>query len=368
MEDSKPILKSVISAQKKNILSELDFLVLVSNLLSGLKEKQQKIIVKRFGLDGSDEATLASIGNLFNITRERVRQIEQSSIDKIRDLKKEHYSVAIEFIISILQDYGGIISEEKLMEILLENIDEKQKALNRQVIKFLLALDESVVEIKESGHLRKGYGLKHYPIELTENVVMVLTSILEAKGEVLIADALLTEMLEHELYKNNQHKISRRFLESCFDLSKHILKSEKGLGLTSWPNINPRTVRDKAYYVLNKNSKPMHFEEIAKAIETTHFDNKKATVQTVHNELIADLRFVLIGRGIYGLSEWGYEKGTVAEVIEKIMKQTGRPMSKDEIIKKVLEKRQVQKSTILVNLQTQSRFKKTGEGFALASQ
>src|SRR3990172_1785327 len=106
-EDSKTILKSVITAQKKNILAELDFLVLVSNLLSGLKEKQQKIIVKRYGLDGSEEATLASIGNIFDITRERVRQIEQSSISRIRDLKKEHYSVALEFIVSILQDYGG---------------------------------------------------------------------------------------------------------------------------------------------------------------------------------------------------------------------------------------------------------------------
>jgi len=366
-KNSKPILKNVLSAQKKNLLAELDFLVLVSNILSGLKEKQQKVIVKRFGLDGGPESTLASIGNLFNITRERVRQIEQSVIAKIKDSKKEYWGPALEFVVSILQDNGGIISEERLMEILLENVDEKRAILNRQIIKFLLILEDNIINLKETDLIKKGYGLRHYPLEIVEPISKAFAEILEAKQEVLFADAILTEFIRKELYKANEGKISPEFLNSCLELSNKIIKTpDGGFGLVSWPHINPRTIRDKAHYVLSRQEKPMHFRDIAAAIEKLKFDNKRVTIQTVHNELIADERFVLVGRGVYGLSQWGFEVGTVADVIKKILEEAGRPMTKEEIINKVLEKKQVQKSTILVNLQTNPQFQKVDGNYTLA--
>jgi DNA-directed RNA polymerase delta subunit len=79
---------------------------------------------------------------------------------------------------------------------------------------------------------------------------------------------------------------------------------------------------------------------------------KKTHPQTVHNELIKDKRFVLVGRGTYALSEWGYKRGTVKEVLEEILRKHSRPMKRGDIIKKVLEVRQVKKSTIVINLNT----------------
>ena len=103
----------------------------------------------------------------------------------------------------------------------------------------------------------------------------------------------------------------------------------------------------------------MHFGEVAKKI-SSYFD-KSANSATVHNELIKDGRFVLVGRGLYALSDWGYKYGTVRDIIKYIIKSEG-PSSKEDIVKKVLKERYVKENTILVNLQNRDYFKRSKEG------
>ncbi|HAV11549.1 MAG TPA: hypothetical protein DCX32_03320 [Candidatus Moranbacteria bacterium] len=104
----------------------------------------------------------------------------------------------------------------------------------------------------------------------------------------------------------------------------------------------------------------MHFKDIAEEIDKSGLNKKKTHPQTVHNELIKDKKFVLVGRGIYALAEWGYEKGTVKDVLEDILKKYPAAMTREEIIKEVLKVRQVKKSTVIINLN--NYFKKTKEG------
>jgi len=110
---------------------------------------------------------------------------------------------------------------------------------------------------------------------------------------------------------------------------------------------------------MRKHGSPIHFREVAKAI--SEMFNKKAHVATTHNELIKDPRFVLVGRGLYALTEWGYLSGVVKDVIKKVIDKNG-PMTKDEIIDKVLKERYVKKNTIIVNLQNPKFFKKDKDG------
>jgi hypothetical protein len=72
-------------------------------------------------------------------------------------------------------------------------------------------------------------------------------------------------------------------------------------------------------------------------------------------------RFVLVGRGIYALSEWGYKTGVVRDVIKEMIKKNG-PMSKEDIIDQVMKERYLKKNTILVNLQNTKYFKKNKSG------
>jgi hypothetical protein len=107
----------------------------------------------------------------------------------------------------------------------------------------------------------------------------------------------------------------------------------------------------------------MHFEEVARAI--TKLFGKKAHPATCHNELIKDARFVLVGRGLYALAEWGYTKGIVADVIKNILKKEG-PLTREEVVAKVLKERHVKENTIVVNLQNSRYFKKDKTGRYIA--
>ncbi|MDQ5927659.1 MAG: hypothetical protein QG633_97, partial [Patescibacteria group bacterium] len=82
---------------------------------------------------------------------------------------------------------------------------------------------------------------------------------------------------------------------------------------------------------------------------------------TTHNELIKDGRFVLVGRGLYALTDWGYMQGVVRDVIKKVLNEHG-PLKRDEIIDKVLKERYVKPNTIIVNLQDPEHFEKQSDG------
>ena len=144
-------------------------------------------------------------------------------------------------------------------------------------------------------------------------------------------------------------------------ISKKLAELKGNWGLIKWPTVNPKNIRDKIFVILDDNGKPMHFSEIAKAIKDSDFKRKNVTTQAIHNELIKDSRFVLIGRGIYALDSWGYSRGTVADIITDILKEADEPLHRDEIIKRVLDKRQVKETTILLNLQSKSQFKRVAK-------
>jgi len=67
---------------------------------------------------------------------------------------------------------------------------------------------------------------------------------------------------------------------------------------------------------------------------------------------------VLIGRGIYALRDWGYKPGRVVDVIKEILKKATRPLTQEEIIKRVKEQRFAQENTIILNLHNKKYFKK----------
>ena len=60
----------------------------VASWLDALNNDEKKVVILRFGLDGEDPQTLESIGKIFGVTRERIRQIEQKAINKLRKTVK----------------------------------------------------------------------------------------------------------------------------------------------------------------------------------------------------------------------------------------------------------------------------------------
>jgi len=192
---------------------------------------------------------------------------------------------------------------------------------------------------------------------MVKQIIVAGVSLLNKKGDVLDNDTI-ADHVQKALAAKDIH-VEKETVISALEVDKRLKKMANGYGLMSWRHINPRSIRDKAYIVLKETAKPLHFIEIANKISEAGFDKKVVTTQAVHNELIRYDQFVLVGRGLYALKEWGYKKGTVADVIQELLAKKS-PLSKQDIIQGVLKQRQVKKGTISLNLQKNAHFVRVG--------
>ncbi|MCC6199119.1 hypothetical protein IT401_02820 [Candidatus Nomurabacteria bacterium] len=323
-------------------------------LLSNLQDRSHDIIVGRFGLgDSAESKTLEAIGKKYGITRERVRQIENAAISAIRksDTFKAEHKVFSE-VKSLIEAMGGLVHEEDFLSYV-----SKDKSVQNH-IRFYLVLGNTFEKLKEDDHFHPRWTVD---TELSDAVHRALHSIYQnlSDKELLTEDDLVKRFLGEltdvaAQYKNEE--VARRWL----NISKRIGKNPLGeWGPSDSQNIKTRGIKDYAFLIMRKHGSPMHFREVAKAIQDTF--GKKTHVATTHNELIKDSRFVLVGRGYYALSEWGYKPGVVREVITEILKKDG-PLSKDDVVERVLKERFLKRNTILVNLQNPKYFKKLPDG------
>ena len=323
-------------------------------LLAALPERARDVIVSRYGLGESPrKMTLEAIGKKYGITRERVRQIENHALLSIR--KSVPYKSATQFFTELeelVRVLGGIIAEDELLS--LASPDKG----SQNYIHFLLVVDESFKKEKEDEHFKhRWYIDKALANKVHEALQKLYKSLSDSDliSELDIISRFLAHIEGIAEHLKNEHVV-RRYL----NLSKMISKNPLGeWGLITSPNVRAKGMRDFAFLVLRKHGSPIHFREVAKSIEKLFA--RKAHVATTHNELIKDPRFVLVGRGLYALSEWGYMSGVVRDVIRKILTKHG-PLTREDIVGKVLKERYVKENTILVNLQNSKFFKKEKDG------
>ncbi len=344
------------SAAKKpvSVSFSFDSSALVKKLLAAAPERAREVLIRRFGL-GTDAAreTLEAIGDRSSITRERVRQIEAAGLDAVRASKafKEAKAAFVE-LSEYIHSLGVIVPEEELLLAL----GKDEKTRNR--FRFLLVLDSSFFRERETNDFLSRW---HIDAATAKSIHEALSRLYASlpDDEVISEGDLLDRFLDelkgvNDAYKNEE--VMKRWLS----LSKRIGSNPLGeWGRTTAPAIRIKGIRDYAYLAIKRHGEPMHFSEVAKTIGTLF--SKKAHVATTHNELIKDPRFVLVGRGLYALTEWGYKPGVVRDVIRETLEKTG-PMKKDEIIKQVKEARFVKDNTILVNLNDSRYFKRMKDG------
>jgi hypothetical protein len=323
-------------------------------LISALSPRSRDVIVKRYGLDkDSKMMTLDAIGKTYGITRERVRQIENHALAVIR--KSEQYKEeknTFDEIENIIHDLGGIVSEQDLLDFVSTDL------LIQNHINFILVVGHPFIKAKEDTDFKHRWFIDSDLSDKVHNSLKKLYSSL--KNDDLLSEPdiikLFLEQLEDVSEKYKKEEIAKRWLL----LSKKINKNPLGeWGKSESSNITTKGMRDYAYLVIRKHGSPIHFREVAKAI--TEIFKIKAHIATCHNELIKDPRFVLVGRGLYALSEWGYMSGVVKDVIKKIIEKNG-PMTKAEIIERLMKERYVKENTIVINLQNPKYFKKNKEG------
>ncbi len=353
------ILDTIMGTQTQSNLNSFEPARLVSQILSNLKDRDREIVTKRFGLDGNEIDTLESIGQKYNLTRERVRQIEKDSLALLKQKKIKDLTEAQQLIFDTVVEHGNIISEEMLIQTILVNGTNSRDIA---AVKFLLNLSDQIKFVKESASYRPSWAVLGFDISKLNEIVEQFVKILSGHSQVMSQEEMYIRFKQTDYFKQHSLELNDKVLKSYLDIANNIqINPFMEIGLMDWSEVKPRDVGDKAYLVLKHHGKPEHYSQITKLINERKFDERVAYQETVHNELIKDSRFVLIGRGIYALTEWGYKKGVVAEVIQEILKSSNRPLTRDEIIGEVLKRRFVKRNTILVGLSNKKYFQKVGK-------
>lgn len=360
------ILDTIIGSQTQSNLSTFEPASLVSRLLSLFKDRERLIVAARFGLEGQEIQTLEAIGKQYNLTRERVRQIEKDSLAGLTKKKSAELQSALQLIFDTITEHGNVISEEFLIQTLLPGKTDKKES---RAVKFLLYFGEQFHHEREGQNYYESWSVVGLNFEKLDEVITVFIELLKKAGRVLPHDEFYQTFKNSDYYQQHQFELTDKVIKSFLNLSKVIqINPFNEIGLKDWSDVKPRDVGDKAYLVLKHHGKPEHYSVITKLINDNKFDGRTAYQETVHNELIKDNRFVLIGRGIYALTEWGYKKGVVADVIKEVLAHAGKPLTRDEIISEVSKRRMVKRNTILVGLSNKKHFQKVGKDrYALAA-
>ena len=395
--DNKSILDQIMNNHQAEEVAKLDAVEIITNLFSELEERERDVLIRRFGLSGDDKETLEEIGKIHKLTRERIRQIETASIKRLKQLKNldDYLSGLKSILINLLEEHGGLMEKEYMFNNLINfsigsSKNGENKIKHKRHFDFLISkllFDEFEV-IGDSEHFKESFKLKYQSLEHLEILAKDLLEKIREIKKIFMTEELVNLSKGLEAYKNNQEKFNpvgnidisgiltndlfkekadvvngNKVIYSILQAAKKIEQNKFGFwGINDWREIKPKTINDKIYLILKNSGEPMHFAEIADKINQISFDKKKANAATVHNELILDEKYILVGRGLYGLKEWGYQKGTVADVIEKIIAESGQSLNREEIINRVLGQRMVKKATINLALMNRNKFEITADG------
>lgn len=325
---------------QKRIISEQFFSDALEKIIFNFPERSKDIIKTRFGITAKNPQTLESVGNKHQITRERVRQIIGEIIKKIKnqiggDLLEQVFQ-EIEFTV---KRNNGIISTKDLL-VKLSNNPKQQGS-----IRFFLECADRVKIKKEKDKIEDSIILVDFDFSYWKETIEQVKLLLEEEKRTFESEELF------EKISGKNVEIDKKKLFHFLSISKEIKKNNfSRWGMAKWSEINPKGTKEKTFLVMKEEKKHLHYREVASLIDKHGLSKKKAHPQTVHNELIKDSRFVLVGRGKYALAEWGYKKGTVKDILEEILSRSNQPVKCKDILSEVLSLRQVKKSTVMINL------------------
>jgi len=268
--------------------STLNALGTLTNLLS---ERQRAVVCLRNGLQSGGRLTLEKVAQRFNVTRERIRQIELKAINMLKHSSKSALRRRACVLLAIA-DKGSVVAQAGT---------ERSR-----IAKFLYDLcGVPTITLEHLSLMVVGFRAKELRLP---NIEDLKEAILAGDNLVGLASAVFGEALPEEdaltiaaLLRDYAHRRMTKF--------------------------------ERAVFALRRIGRPAHFSEIARAYNRL-FPNKWSTEHNVHAVLGRDEnRVVWTGiKGVYALREWGYEKPsmdlfeTVAKIVRDKFHETGKPV------------------------------------------
>lgn len=359
------ILDTVLSRTQSEEIENFQPQETLEALLRLLSDKEQEVLRLRYGLRGHEPLTLEEIGTRHGVTRERIRQIERTALQKL--LSQPQAMVALQAIEAlfrhVLEGHGGALTTDRMYRELFS--DDQSSVGQKRIVDFFLSqlLKDKIVPLEAGDGFRPGWKLKNASVDELNAVHVAFERVFSSVGGPMKNEELFEKLRTDPFFVSRTNLTAPETLTALLELDAHFDQNPYGeWGSIAWGSIVPKRMYDKILLVLQKSGSPLHFQEITKCINDAHFDSRVAYAPTVHNELILSKDFVLVGRGMYALSAWGYTKGPVADVVERLLTESGEPMERDEIVRRVLEQRMVKKNTIHLALMDKERFSKLEDG------
>lgn len=330
------------------VLKNVNIVKSFEEILVSLSEKEKSVIERRIWLKW-EKQTLQNIWESFSpmITRERVRQIEDSGIKKIWRIIKDWNLLKIQQTwLNFVKINGWLASCESLVNHIIKELD-LDKNINKAVLETIVQADIEILKSKQKLWCKIYFHLPFITKPTIDSIHREAIRILKRKKDVVWKEELFQIISEN---LKDIRSLSNPLINAVLELFDDIVFWENNLvGLSQWKILNPKTLKDKAIYILKREWTPMHFVDISNRI-IEHLE-EVVKVNTIHNELIRNDDFVLIWRWIYALKEWWFKPWTVLDVITSVLEKAWEPLSTNQIIEEVLKIRNVKDTTIYMNLQ-----------------
>ena len=184
-------------------------------LFRGLNDRQKEIVSRRFGLVSGQKQTLQEIGRNFNLTRERVRQIIENSLARIRQDFNPSAKHLLQALKQHLEKVGGLQREDNLF---------KESAFNSQVnaanwLAFFLALDKDFVHSVETDKFFAFWAMNKAAVDRLNKTVALAENILQKEKKVLPLNQIFSRLSE---------KSAPQLLKSSLEIAKDILETNTG--------------------------------------------------------------------------------------------------------------------------------------------
>jgi len=337
--ETKDNIPFVSIPQDQNIIEALPNLL--KDILNRFdQDREFNIISKRYGLDSNNSYTLQDIGYFYNITRERVRQIENRSIMRLHNLiikgiqpkQWRLYNNIIEeanTLMKSISNIGEIITEEEVL-LHIEDIYGKETVNNRESIIRLLMRIFNFEPLSDSlsgffGELNSCWT----KINLDKSK---LIDVLGSTHKILLNAVKPQSMFD--LFVKIKPKNNIPSLEEYIRYSAIYCKeievlpnNDYQIALQYLPSL-----ADKAYRILYEEKAPLNLNTIVR-----HINHRLARagfsptsqLRSLQGQMVQDPRFAPIGHNsVWGLSEWkNIEKKTIFNLMKDIFHKEQRPLS-----------------------------------------
>ncbi len=319
---------------------------IINTALSVLSARQKEVIIGRYGLQSGQPMTLVEIGNRYGVTRERIRQIEAQALNLVyKQFENDTLSGFVKVVVNYLQKFNGVRRHDYLSSEVKNLYDKSSVKNTEQKFKFLLEACKRINFSAENEESHSFWYLSNNDMDKAKSFINKLVISLNSQRSKLSGG-----FSSQDSSSVNYVSLSRKFSSNIYG----------DFGLSEWGEINPKVSRDWAYLVLKKENRPIHFTKLAILINK-HRKLRQVNPQTIHNELIKDERFILVGRGTYGLKEFNIVPGTAREVIYHFLKKQG-PMPAKDLVKLAMSHRTFKEKTLLLSLRNKKYFQVSNEG------